>query len=262
MSTDFVAFTEIAGDEVSAEQIERIARRYYWAAGYCAGKDVLEAACGTGQGLGLLSRTARSLVAGDYSSAILAIARRHYGDRFELKQFDAQQMPFADSSFDVVILFEALYYVPDVTRFFRECRRVLRPGGHLLIATANKDLYDFTPSAHSQRYLGVGELHAELSELGFDVRCFGDTPVTKVSRRQRMLRPAKMVASRLGLIPETTQAKKLLKRLVFGRLRQMPAEIDERTAPHVPPAPLVASQPDKAHKVILCAARWSGAADI
>jgi ubiquinone/menaquinone biosynthesis C-methylase UbiE len=257
MSTDFVAFTEVAGDEVSVEQVERIARRYYWSAGYCQGKDVLEAACGTGQGLGLLSRTARSLTAGDYSSAILDIARRHYGKRFDLRQFDAQQMPFADASFDVVILFEALYYLPDVRRFFLEGRRVLRPGGTLLIATANKDLFDFTPSAHSHRYLGVQELEAELSEVGFEVRCFGDTPVSKVSLRQRVLRPMKMLASRLGLIPETTHAKKLLKRFVFGGLVPMPAEIDENTAPHVAPSPLPSGRADRAHKVILCAARRS-----
>jgi len=255
VSTDFVPFTEVAGDEVSAEQVERIARRYYWAASYCRGKDVLEAACGTGQGLGLLSRNARSLTAGDYSPAVLDIARRHYGSRFDLKQFDAQHMPFADASFDVVILFEALYYVPDVERFFRECARVLRPGGTLLIATANKDLFDFTPGAHTHRYLGVQELHHELGSAGFEVRCYGDTPVSRVSLRQRLLRPVKMLASRLGWIPETTHSKKFLKRLVFGNLVPMPAEIDERTAPHAAPMPLPAGLPNRAHKVILCAAR-------
>lgn len=255
MVTDYVALTEIAGDEVSAEQVERIARRYYWAASYCRGKDVLEAACGTGQGLGLLSRVAHSVTAGDYSQAILDIAKAHYGKRIELRQFDAQAMPYADGSFDVVILFEALYYLPDAGRFFAECRRVLRAGGHLLIATANKDLFDFTPSAHSHRYLGVAELHQELAALGFDVACYGDTPVGEVSGRQRLLRPIKMVASRLGLIPESMQAKKLLKRLVFGGLVTMPREIDERTAPDVPAVPLPAARPDTAHKVIFCAAR-------
>jgi ubiquinone/menaquinone biosynthesis C-methylase UbiE len=255
MSTDFVAFTEVAGDDVSAEQVERIARRYYWAAGYCGGKDVLEAACGTGQGLGLLSRIARSVTAGDYSPEVLAIARRHYGSRFDLKQFDAQQMPFTAVSFDVVILFEALYYVPNVERFFRECQRVLRPGGTLLIATANKDLFDFTPGAHTHRYLGVQELHHELGKLGFEVRCYGDTPVGEVSLRQRLLRPLKMLASRFRLIPETTHAKKFLKRLVFGNLVPMPAEIDESTARHAAPIQLQAGFPDRAHKVILCAAR-------
>lgn len=258
MKTDFIALTELSGDDVSAEQVERIARRYYWAADYCKGKDVLEAGCGAGQGLGLLSRTAHSLTAGDYSQPVLDIAERHYGRRLNLRQFDAQAMPFAAASFDVVILFEALYYVPVATAFFRECQRVLRPGGRLLLATANKDLFDFTPSAHTYRYHGVVEFESELAALGFEVRCFGDTPVGAVSMRQRILRPVKMAASRLGLIPESMEAKKVLKRFVFGGLVPMPAEIDDRTATPAPPTPLLAGKPDIDHKVIFCVARMPG----
>ena len=60
-----------------------------------------------------------------------------------LRQFDAQDMPFEDKSKDVIIMFEAIYYIPDAERFVRECERVLPSGGKVLIATANKDLYDF-----------------------------------------------------------------------------------------------------------------------
>lgn len=113
MTTDFISVTEIAGDEVTQEQADRLCNRYYWAGRYCSGKDVVEAACGPGQGLGYLGGIARSLEAGDYSDAILAIARRHYGNRIVLNQFDAQDMPFEENSKDVIILFEAIYYLPD-----------------------------------------------------------------------------------------------------------------------------------------------------
>jgi SAM-dependent methyltransferase len=252
--TDFVELTEIAGEPVSAEQVERIARRYYWASGYCAGKDLLEVACGTGQGVGYIAGAARSLVAGDYSESILAIARRHYGDRFKFLQFDAQQMPFSDGSFDAVILFEALYYIPDPNRFFNECRRVLRPGGSLLISNANKDLYDFIRSPHSYVYHGVVELERDLSEHGFRCEFFGDTPIVAVSTLQRVLRPIKALASRMGIIPKSMTAKRLLKRLVFGRMIPMPAEISEGTAPKLAPTRLPNGQKDSAHKVILCRA--------
>lgn len=255
MPTDFFDLTEIAGDEVSSEQVERICRRYYWAGDFCRGKDVLEVACGTGQGVGYLGGLARSIVAGDYSERILEVARRHYGGRYEFRQFDAQSLPFGDAAFDVVLIFEALYYVPDASRFFHEARRVLRPGGTLLVATANKDLFDFNPSPHSTRYLGVRELGEELGALGFEVRCFGDTAVEAVSARQRVLRPIKALAARLGLIPRSMQAKKLLKRLVFGRLVTMPPEITEGMAPRVPPTPLAPAEPDRRFKVLLCAAR-------
>jgi len=88
-------------------------QRYYWAGQYCSGKDVVETACGSGQGLGYLSGIAKSLEAGDYSDEILSIARRHYGERIILRQFDAQEMPFEDKSKDVIIMFEAIYYLPD-----------------------------------------------------------------------------------------------------------------------------------------------------
>jgi len=39
----------------------------------------------------------------------------------------------------VIILFEAIYYIPDAEKFVEECARVLRLGGKVLIATANKD---------------------------------------------------------------------------------------------------------------------------
>ena len=254
-TTDFIALTEISGDEVTAEQVERLARRYFWVGDYCHDKDVLEVACGTGCGVGYIASLARSVTAGDYSEALLEIARRHYGARFAFTQFDAQALPFPDGSFDVVIMFEALYYIPEVDRFFRECRRVLRPGGTLLIATANKDLFDFNPSPHSHRYLGVAELSSELAAYGFEVACFGDTAVTAVSARQRVLRPVKALATRFGLIPKSMGAKKFLKRLVFGGLVPMPAEISSDTSPRVPPTPLDAGVPGRAHKVIFCAAK-------
>lgn len=254
MSTDFVQLTELAGDDVAVEQVERLARRYYWAAPFCVNKDVVEVACGTGQGVGYLASKARSMAAGDFCKALLDIARRHYRDRLELKEFDAQSMPFANGAFDVVVLFEAIYYLPDTERFFAECRRVMRPGGTLLIATANKDLFDFNPSPHSFSYSGVVELELALKRHGFSAKFWGDTPIESVSARQRVLRPIKALASRLGLIPKSMAGKKLLKRLVFGGLVKMPPEVTDHTAPQVAPTPLPNGQPDTSHKVIYCAA--------
>ena len=42
MGKDFISVTEIAGDDVSQEQVDRLCNRYYWASGYCKGKDVLD----------------------------------------------------------------------------------------------------------------------------------------------------------------------------------------------------------------------------
>jgi SAM-dependent methyltransferase len=252
--TEFSEVTELAGTEISSEQLERMSHRYHWAAQYCSGKDVLEVGCGSGQGLGILHSVARSLTAGDYSSRILGIPRAHYGDRIELREFDAQSLPYAERSFDVIVLFEAIYYVPDARRFVAECRRVLRPGGVVLIATANKDLPDFNPSPLSYRYYGVVELKELFETAGFSVQLFGHLVVSEVSWRQRILSPLKKLAVSLGLMPKTMKGKKLLKRLVFGRLVEMPAELPVSREPFAWPAEIPSGVRDHRHKVIYCCA--------
>ncbi len=218
-------------------------------------KDVLEVACGTGQGLGYLMSLAKSVTAGDYSQSIAAIAQSHYGDRIVIDQFDAQQMPYPDASFDCVIIFEALYYIRHTARFIDECARVLRSSGMLLVATANKDLFDFNPSPHSFTYQGVVEMGHVFSTAGFDCEFFGYQDVDRLSLRQRLLRPVKKIVVNSGLMPQTMVGKKLLKRIVFGGLVNMPAEIDANTRTYAPPASLPAGVPDTRHKVIYCAAR-------
>lgn len=255
---DYIEVTEIAGDNVSLEQVERLCRRYYWAGAYCRDKNVLEVACGSGQGLGYLASLSRSLRAGDISPALVQRARTHYRERVDIAEMDALALPFPDASLDVVILFEALYYLSDAARFVAEASRVLRPEGYLLIATANPDLYDFNPSPHSVRYYGVKELGALLHPAGFQCEFFGDTPLGSLSLRQRILRPIKRLAVRFNLIPSTMAAKKLLKRLVFGELVPMPAEIDVHTAQAMPCSPLRTDAAEVGHKVIFCAARKIG----
>lgn len=253
---DYSTVTELAGDQVTREQVERLAQRYYWAGEYCRGKEVLEVACGAGQGLGYLASLAKHLCAGDITPTLVAQASNYYGRRVDIREMDAQQLPFPDSSFDVVILFEAIYYLASAERFVDECCRVLRLGGHVLIATANKDLYDFNPSPFSNRYFGVVELNDLFSARGFSCEFFGGTLINAVSLRQKMLRPVKKAAVRFKLMPHTMAGKKFLKRLVFGKLVSMPAEITSNTAMPVPYDSIPVNKPDKKHKVILLAARY------
>jgi len=255
MAVDYSIVTELAGDEISHEQFDRLCHRYYWAGPYCENKDVVEVACGTGPGLGYLAGLARSLRGGDYTNRILNTAKKHYQDRIDLRQFDAQAMPYEDRSADVIVIFEAIYYLPDPDAFVQECLRLLRPGGTVLIATANKDLYDFNPSPHSYQYFGVKEFHELFDSRNFRVECFGYLSVESVSWRQRLLRPIKKLATSLHLIPKNMAGKKLLKRLVFGSLVPMPAEITENMIEYTPPQPLPSDQPDLRYKVIYCAAQ-------
>ena len=251
---DFQTVTELPGEPVSQLQIDRLLSRYLWAERYCRDRDVVEAACGAGPGLGLLAAVSRSLEAGDLSEPILGRARAHYGARLPLQLFDAQDMPFADHSKDVVILFEALYYLPSAENFVAECRRMLRPGGRVLIATVNKDLWDFHPSPFSVAYYGVPELQALFAAQGFTTEFFGFEPVDRLSPAQAALRHVKRLAVASRLMPRTMAGKRWLKRIVYGPQVPMPGELEPGDGQVPDPTPLSGGQADTTHRVIYCAA--------
>ena len=187
METDYTAVTEVAGDRVSGEQVQRMYTRYYFARQYCNGKDVLELGCGSGQGLGYLAKVAKKVVGGDYSASLLRMTQEHYQDRIPLIRLDAQVLPFKNQSFDVAILFEAIYYLKDPQSFIKECVRLLRPRGILLMCNANKDLLDFNPSPHSYHYFSPPDFVKLLSPFGFKVDCFADCEVNFGNSKQRLL---------------------------------------------------------------------------
>ena len=93
--------------------------------------DVLEIGCGTGQMLPLYPDTT-AIVAFDPNRASLDRARRRCPGA-GLLVADAQRMPFADASFDTVVSGLVFCSVPNAEQGLAEIRRVLRPGGRLLM---------------------------------------------------------------------------------------------------------------------------------
>ncbi|HEX9694801.1 MAG TPA: methyltransferase domain-containing protein [Actinomycetota bacterium] len=102
--------------------------------------DVLEIGCGTGFFIinlwqaGLVERA----YATDISAGMVEACRRN-AERVGLadlegKASDAESLPYDDDSFDLVVGHAVLHHIPDVPAALRECFRVLRPGGTLVIA--------------------------------------------------------------------------------------------------------------------------------
>lgn len=223
---DFSDVTEVAGSHATAEQLAMIHTRYALAAELSARRRVLEVACGPGRGLGLLARHASFLVGGDLTFGLLRDARRHYGSARPLVQLDAQSLPFASRSFDVVIMFEAIYYVPDVSAFLAECRRVLRSDGVVLLCSANREWEGFAPSPFSSHYYSASELRALLLQHGFSPEIRVGFPANRSGSRARVLSAVRRLAVRSQLIPRTLAGRELLKRLFYGRLTMLAPEID------------------------------------
>lgn len=106
-----------------------------WVCGQAAG-DTLEVAIGTGLNLPYYSYDVQ-LTGADFSPAMLNLARRRaeqLGRSVDLREADAQALPFAADSFDTVVCTYGLCAIPDDNRAVSEMNRVLRPGGLLLLA--------------------------------------------------------------------------------------------------------------------------------
>lgn len=231
-SVDYSNVTEVPGLRTTNEGIAMLRSRYALAAQYSVGKRVLEVGCGAGIGLNYLARRARSLVGGDYTGSLLRRAQQELHGRCPLIQLDAHHLPFRDGSFDLVILFEAIYYLADPVQFVRECRRVLDVGGILLLSTVNPEWVAFNPSPFSKRYLSLLDLGQLLKEHDFDAEIYGTFPVRAAGMRQEWTEKIRKAAVRLHLIPATMKGKEFLKRLFYGRLETLPTDLDEdRMAP-------------------------------
>jgi ubiquinone/menaquinone biosynthesis C-methylase UbiE len=101
------------------------------------GKRVLEVGCGHGGGASYLTRTLgpASYTGLDLNPAGIAFCRKtHNVPGLDFVQGDAQNLPFPDQSFDAVINIESSHCYPQLSSFFAEVARVLRPGGHFLYA--------------------------------------------------------------------------------------------------------------------------------
>ncbi len=99
------------------------------------GDRVLDVGCGTGEFTARMAQAGARAIGVDVAEAALERARaRHPELDFRLVPFDGP-LPFEDNSFEVVWAGEVIEHVADTARWLSEVRRVLAPGGRLLIST-------------------------------------------------------------------------------------------------------------------------------
>ena len=142
--SDYDGFAEA----YSAENDSNLFNRYYERpemlrlAGDVAGRRILDAGCGAGP-LSEALRAKGAVVAGlDSSAAMVSLARRRLGEDAELYVADlAAPLPFADAEFDDVLASLVLHYLEDWAGPLAELRRVLKPGGRLLVSLIHPAVY-------------------------------------------------------------------------------------------------------------------------
>lgn len=129
------------GAEYTAETEDSLINAYYERpaildlAGAVAGRRILDAGCGSGPLFAALRDRGAVVTGFDSSATMLELARRRLGGDADLHLADlGGPLPFGDGAFDDVIASLVLHYLEDWTAPLAELRRVLRPGGRLILA--------------------------------------------------------------------------------------------------------------------------------
>lgn len=121
--------------------------RYALSKEFAAGKIVLDLACGEGYGTALLAEAATSVIGVDVSPATVAHARhKYYCQNINFLVGRCEAVPLPDASVDLVTCFETLEHHDKHEEMMGEIKRVLRPGGILIISSPNRLTYSDEPN--------------------------------------------------------------------------------------------------------------------
>ena len=152
-------------------------RRAFLLANVAPGDDVLDLGSGDGSFSAALAQAGARPVAVDVAAAAVDRARARH-PALDVRHAPAgEPLPVDDAAVDVVWASEVLAFVPDTARLLSEIRRVLRPGGRLLVTTPYHGRVrtlirglgeEFDPVGPTLRHYTRPSLRSTLAEFGFD----------------------------------------------------------------------------------------------
>jgi ubiquinone/menaquinone biosynthesis C-methylase UbiE len=125
--------------------------RYALALEFVQGKSVLDIASGEGYGSAYLSKFANSVIGVDIDRECVNFSRNKYGDiaNLEFVVGSCDAIPLSSESLDIVTSFETLEHHDKHDEMMREIKRVLKPGGVLVISAPNRLTYSENPQSAS-----------------------------------------------------------------------------------------------------------------
>ena len=129
--------------------------RYRFARHLTKNKVVLDAACGSGYGSWEMSTVAQKVTGVDICEESIEYAKEKYvADNLEYVVGSIANLPFQNEQFDVVVSFETIEHVDEVTQnlFLKEIRRVLKKDGLLIMSTPNKKTFTDMQSGRSSEF--------------------------------------------------------------------------------------------------------------
>jgi ubiquinone/menaquinone biosynthesis C-methylase UbiE len=192
--------------------------RYAFALAWAPGRRVLDAACGEGYGAALLARAGARVTAVDLSAEAIDHARRRYGDlpNLEFTQADVAELSrWPDGSFDLIVSFETLEHLEAQDAMLAGFRRLLAPGGLVLVSTPDRRIYSDATGYRNEfhvrelyrdefesllaRHFGAFRLLGQ--KLLFQSILFDAAASPRVARARTMAADGRTVVDGLGYAP-------------------------------------------------------------
>ena len=136
------------------------------------GKDVLDVGIGSGIATQMLAEAGAHVTGIDLTDWAVETTQRRlaaFGLEADVRQADAEQLPFADASFDLVFSWGVIHHSSDMDRALSELVRVLRPGGKLVLMVYHRRSLFFLVYRGFQRFLPLARrlgLHFEGARVG------------------------------------------------------------------------------------------------
>jgi len=190
--------------------------RYAFAAQFVKNKTVLDIACGSGYGSSyLLSKGAKAVTGGDISEETIEYAKaRYWKDNLNFLPVNAEQLPFANNSFDVVVSIETIEHLKNHENFLVECRRVMKDGGTFICSTPNKEVMPLNPTSpekpsnpfHIKEY-SVEEFQQLLSRYFKNVDLYGYTRHKERGMREKLIGTIESLVYSLPAVFQTVVIK-------------------------------------------------------
>ena len=148
-------------NESTNEQLHR----YALALEMAAGKQVLDIVSGEGYGANLMASVAAQVIGVDTNAVTVALANRKYKrDNLKFLTGETDKIPCATQSFDIVVSFENIEHHDQHEGMMQEIKRVLKPGGLLIISSTDKLYYSDKPQFKNAFHI-EGLYHNEFESL-------------------------------------------------------------------------------------------------
>jgi len=132
---------------------------------------VLELGFGPGIAVAEVARRAEFVAGIDFSKTMVQAARRRNrqavrGGRVDVRHGNVVALPFSDGAFDKAYSIHSIYFWPDPIQALREVRRVLKPGGKIVLTVLPKEKWGSDGTPECKPYTGT-TLEAMLQNAGF-----------------------------------------------------------------------------------------------